>query len=922
MIRYLRILLLFGFCCQQSYSQSSDGDLSFNFNGISTADALERISTETDFHVYFLKEWFSDSPIQKNYVNKDLDFIVKDLLEGSTVNYFLIPPDKIILSNNNVIYDQLPDGFFGEDGIGVDNMDHTISPPPVFYPTDEGSGEKELETFRIGRENRFQTKETHELSGYIRNLDSGEPIQNMAILTSQDILLAVSGPDGYYKLELPSGPNILKFRALGIERADKRIIMFNDGTLNLGFGEGLVQLDEVIVAGNVHQNVEEVISGAERVRSEESKTIPLVLGERDVLKVATALPGISNAGEGASGFNVRGGKADQNLILFDGATLYNPQHFFGIFSAINPFSIGQLEVYKGNIPAEFGGRLSSVFDIETKNGNVSEFKGEVSAGPVTANLVLETPVVKEKSSLLVGVRGAYANWILRSLKEESLNKSRASFYDGIINYSHRFNENNSIKATGYFSKDNFSISSDSLYIYDNRLVSLQWQHRFNDKNLGDVILTNSNYGFNIEYERGAADDFRMGYNINETGIKLNMNYLHRPKLKFNYGLQSKLYIVEPGNIEPINNGSVVEHKSLQREKALESAAYLASSFDLTEQLAVDLGLRFSVFTALGEGTQYEYEGGLPKSEGSVNNIIEYDKNESIKTYSGPELRLAARYLIDPSLSIKAGYNNANQYIHILTNNTTISPIDTWKISDLNIEPQRGQQASLGIFKNLDANAFEISLEGFYKKSKKVVDFKTGAHLFFNEHVETEVLQGDGKSYGAELLIRKNRGSLTGWLGYSYSRSFLKLDSAFEEERVNDGDFFPSNFDKPHDLNLVINHKFTKRLSFSANFVYQTGRPVTVPVGSFVFNDAEYAVYSDRNSYRIPDYYRLDLGINIEGNHKLNKLGHSFWTISIYNALGRNNPYSVFYVTENGRVKAYKSSIFSIPVPSITYNFKF
>lgn len=921
-MKYCWPLILFVLFFEMSFSQTKGENLSIDFSGLTRVQALDKINLETDYKVYFLKNWFTDSLLQKNYVDKDVESIMKDLLEGTTVNYYLSSTDKIILTNNNTIYDQLPEGFFGTDSLNKNISNATKKKAPIFYSQNQVNDERNVEIIRIGKENRTQSNSVYILSGYIKNLDSGEPIPDMTILNEEDVLVGVTGFDGYYRIELPSGSNVLKFRALGIERANKEIIIFNDGILNLEFNESLEQLDEVIVEGDIYKNIEETSGGTEEINSEESKTIPLVLGERDVLKVATTLPGISSAGEGATGFNVRGGRADQNMVLFDEATLYNPQHFFGIFSAINPFSIGQLEVYKGNIPPKFGGRLSSVFDIKTKDGNKSEFNGEASIGPVTGNLVLETPIVKEKSSLLVGARGAYANWILRSLKEESLNRSRASFYDGVANYSHKFNDNDLIKATAYYSKDNFSISSDSLYIYDNRLFSLQWQHKFNDKNLADLNMTNSNYGFNIEYERGANNDFKLGYNINETGAKLNLTYLHSTKLKFNYGLQGRLYAVEPGNIEPLNSGSSVEYNSLEKERALESAAYVGANYDLTKRLAVDLGLRYSMFSALGERTQYEYESDMPRSEASVRDTITYGRNETIKTYGGPEIRVGARYLITPSLSIKAGYNSTIQYIHILTNNTTISPIDTWKLSDLNIEPQKGQQLSLGVFKNFNANAYEISLEGFYKKSEKVLDFKTGAELLLNENVETEVLQGEGKSYGVELLIRKNQGRLNGWLGYTYSRSFLRLDSEFEEEKVNNGEFFPSNFDKPHDLSMVANYKFTKRFSLSANFVYQTGRPVTVPVGNFSFNGAEYAVYSDRNSYRIPDFYRLDLGFNIDGNHKLNKVGHSFWTISIYNVLGRNNPYSVFYVTEDGDVQAYKSSIFSIPVPSITYNFKF
>ncbi|MDF0707840.1 TonB-dependent receptor [Flagellimonas okinawensis] len=921
-MRKCLVLILFALVSKAAHSQVGDKEISITFDNISRAEAFEQINSSSDFKIFYLKDWFTDSLIQKSFVRKDIGFILDDLLEGTTVNYFLYLPDKVILTNNNTIYGKLPEGFFGKDTTEVEKVTASQKVAPIFYGNQDKVVAKSMETIRVGRETGTRSKDTYILSGNITNFESGDPIPDMTISTENNQLLAVTSFEGFYRIELPAGSNILKFRALGIERSEKEIIVFNDGTLDLVFEESVEQLDEVVVQGDIYKNIEETVSGTEEIDSEESKTIPLVLGERDVLKVATALPGISSAGEGATGFNVRGGKADQNLVLFDGATLYNPQHFFGIFSAINPFSIGQLEVYKGNIPAKFGGRLSSVFDIKTKDGDNTEFKGEASLGPVTGNLVMETPIVKGKSSLMFGARGAYANWILRSMKEQSLSKSRASFYDGIINYTHQVNENNRVKATAYYSKDNFSISSDSLYIYDNRLVSLRWQHRFNDKHLSEVQLANSSYTFNIEYERGANNDFDLGYKINETEARINMDYLHSTDLRFNYGVEGKLYAVEPGTLEPLNDGSSIEYNSLEKERALEAAAYLSANYNITKKLAVDLGMRYSTFMALGEQTQYEYEEGAPKNQGSVRDTIQYGNNEVIETYGGPEIRAGARYLITPSLSLKAGYNRSIQYVHILTNNTTISPIDTWKLSDLNIEPQKGHQYSFGIFKNLDADAYEISLEGFYKTSNKVLDFKTGAQLLMNENVETEVLQGEGKSYGVEFLIRKNRGKLNGWLGYTYSRSFLKLDSEFEEERVNNGDFFASNFDKPHDLSMVANYKFTRRFSLSANFVYQTGRPVTVPVGNFTFNDAEYAVYSDRNSYRIPDFYRLDLGFNIEGNHKLNKVGHSFWTISVYNVLGRNNPYSVFYTTENGDVKAYKSSIFSIPVPSITYNFKF
>ncbi|HSP82092.1 MAG TPA: TonB-dependent receptor, partial [Gillisia sp.] len=395
-----------------------------------------------------------------------------------------------------------------------------------------------------------------------------------------------------------------------------------------------------------------------------------------------------------------------------------------------------------------------------------------------------------------------------------------------------------------------------------------------------------------------------------------------PKHRFNYGISGKLYNIMPGQIEPLGGNSIVRPLKLDTERGLEGAVYIEDSYNVTDKWLLNMGIRYSVFGALGGRTQNIYEPGVPRRLSTIVERREYDDTEFIKTYGGPELRLSSRYLLTRDLSVKLSYNNTYQYIHSLSNNTTASPTDTYKLSDVNIAPQRASQYSLGFYQNLDNNTYELSLEGFYKTSNNILDYKVGAEMFLNEAIETEVLQGEGRAYGAEFLLKKTIGKLNGWLGYTYSRSLIKLDSEFQQERVNNGEYFPSNFDKPHDLSVVANYRVTKRFSFSANFVYQTGRPVTVPVGKFVEGGAHYVLYSNRNEYRIPDYYRLDLSFNVEGDHRIKKFAHSFWNISVYNVLGRNNPYSVFFITEGGEVKAYQSSIFAIPVPTITYNFRF
>ncbi|WP_343486168.1 carboxypeptidase-like regulatory domain-containing protein [Allomuricauda sp. d1] len=918
------IIMLSVLCTFSSLiAQENPERISLSFENEALEKVLLDIEEKTNYRFYYSRQWLSDIKVSGIFSDADVTEILDAVLNKTVLNFYVLG-SKIILTQNNLIYDELPDGFFG---VGKDTVEHeeqeiTNIPQAPILVNEKVKTQKRVETYRIGKETDYDNKSKYALSGYVKNAKTNNPIPDLSILLKDAKTGVVTDDEGYYSILLPPGLNLLETRSLGIENIFIRVIIYNDGALNLTLNEEVEQLDEVVLSADIYENVEETDTGVEEIDIEESKNIPLVLGERDVLRVATNLPGISTAGEGSAGFNVRGGKSDQNLILFDDAVLYSPQHFFGIFSALNPFVLGSATIYKGSIPIEYGGRLSSVFDLTTKEVEKEKFSGEGSVGPVTANLAVEVPVINEKASVMLAGRGAYSNWILRSLNDESLNDSEASFYDATIVYEHKINENNQVKATGYLSRDDFSITSDSLYVYDNKLLSLNWNHQFKTKTSLDLNFAYSQYGFGIEFDGDANNDFELGYKVQETGFRAKFKSLVSPSVSLDYGISSKLYGIRPGDLEPKGGESSVERLSIPKEQALESSAFISSTIDINDKLSIDIGGRLNIFNALGPSTQFVYDENAPRGEETVVDTLQFDDNEVIKTYIGPELRVSGRYLLSESLSVKASLNNSYQYIHRLSNNTTVSPIDTWKLSDLNIEPQMAYQASLGLYKNINSNKYEISLEGFYKTSDNILDFKTGSQILLNENIEREVLQGDGKAYGVEFLIRKNQGKLNGWLGYTYSRSFIKLDSEFDEERVNNGEFFPSNFDKPHDISLIANYKFTRRFSLSTNFVYQTGRPVTFPIGNFNFGGSNFVAFSDRNQFRIPDFYRLDLGFNIEGNHKKNKLAHSFWTISVYNVLGRNNPYSVFFVTEQGEIKALQSSIFAIPVPSITYNFKF
>ncbi len=918
------LLFIFLICFQLTAAQNIQDSLSIAFENITVKEALIKIEENSTYSFYFIEDWLNASKISGDYKNLDIDAILSDILKNTDLNFYLFNTNQIVLIKNNVVYDELPSGFFGrkQEVVQVaDDNNETRRNNPVFYG-ENVQKQQRIKTVSIGKKIKGDSKSSYTLKGTVTDLKSGKPIPNLALFVVELGKGVVTNDEGYYEISLPQGAHMLETQSFGSEDLLTRVVIYNNGELNLSLNENYEQLGEVYIESNTDANVVEVRGGTETIKFEEIKTIPLVLGERDILKVATTLPGISSAGEGAAGYNVRGGKSDQNLILLDNGVIYNPSHFFGLFSALNPFTSGEINIYKGSIPAKYGGRLSSVFEINTKNASTQEFGGEASIGPVTANLALEIPIVKEKSGLLVGGRATFSEYILRNLDEESLNNSEASFYDLVGKYHHNFDEKNKLEITGYYSKDKFSVSSDSLYNYSNRLASFKYDHKFNNRHSGSLIFSNSDYQFNIDYENELQNSFKSGYRINESEIKFDMLYALNTKHLFNYGISSKLYLVDPGVIEPLGNDSSIQALSIPQEKGLESAVFFEDSFEITEKLTLNAGVRYSLYASLGEGSRRIYQDGLPKNDATVIDTITYANNEVIETYHGAEARFSARYLLKPDLSVKAGYSNTYQYIHTLSNNTTISPTDIYKLSDSNIEPQRAKQYSLGVFKNFYDNMYEFSVEGYYKNSDNTLDFETGANLFLNENVETEVLQGEGRSYGLEFLLKKTKGRLNGWLGYSYSKSEIKLDGEFAEQIVNNGEYFPSNFDKPHDLSIVANYKVTKRFSFSGNFAYQTGRPVTYPTGKLNFNGSEFVTYSDRNKFRIPDYYRLDVSFNVEGNHKIDKIAHSFWNISIYNVLGRNNPYSVFFVTKNGNVEALQSSIFSIPIPTITYNFKF
>jgi hypothetical protein len=901
------------------YSQIKNDSITITFDNETLLQSFKKLEKSQSISFYYDVKWLETEKkiLTENFNKTSLENILNSLFSNTSLNYY-IDGNKVILTQNRIVYDYFIDNYFKTNNNKDKEKTDTFT-----YQNKNDISNFDSNIIYIGKQIKGRTTSKHKLIGYVKNLETNEPIKNIKIRVYNKNIETTTDVTGFYSLEIPTGIHIVMVETINAKGNSQKICISENGTLDFNISQKSIGIKEIIITNKIQTKIKTSVVGATSIDLENMKNVPILFGEQDVFKIATILPGIKTTGEGSSGLNVRGGNADQNLILVDDISLYNPFHFLGFFSSVNPYSLKSVTIYKGSIPVEYGGRLSSVIDLKTKKPNSTKLSGEGGIGPVTSNLFVNVPIIKKKSAIIAGFRATYSDWILKSLKDEQLKKSSASFYDFFTKYNHEINENNTIQASLYYSDDKFKITSDSLFSYNNRLLGLNWEHKFSKKLNSQLLINNSDYKYGIDYTNtnNYTKSFNSGFRINETNVQFKFDYKLNSKYTINYGFSSKLYKINPGFLTPKEAISLIIPVDLIDEKALESSVFIKTEAKITDKLLINIGGRYTNFNYLGQNTQRIYEAGLPKNEATLIETKEYKKNELIKQYGGFEPRVSARYMLTNSLSTKIGYDKTYQYIHLLSTNTTQSPTDIWKLSDINVKPQIGEQFSIGLYKNLN-EVYEISLEGYTKKSKNILDYKTGANIILSNKIETELLQGEGKSYGIEFLIKKNTGKLNGWIAYTYSRSFLKLDSKFSDERVNNGAFFASNFDKPHDFNSVLNYKLTKRYSFSVNFVYQTGRPITYPIGKYTYLNSEYTLYSDRNKFRIPDYYRVDFSFNIEGSHKIKKLAHSFWNISVYNLLGRNNPYSIYFISDNGQVKGYKTSIFAIPIPTITYNFKF
>lgn len=757
------------------------------------------------------------------------------------------------------------------------------------------------------------------IRGKVSAFDDKSPVVSCNVIVAGTSQGVSTDKNGKYEIELKKGNHTLQFSSVGRKPTQRIVNAYSNGKLDVELETKITLIGDIDIFGDKKETVSEVRSGVERISEEMINSIPALMGEPDIMKTTLMIPGVQTVGESAQGFNVRGGKTDQNLILVDGAPLYYPSHFFGNFSAVSSDMVKEAILYKGSMPAKYGGRISSVYEINTKDGRTQKIGGKGGVSPLSAKIALDGPIHK-RSTFAVSARSTYSDYVLNLIKVPELYNSEVSFNDIHAKLNLHLSEKDILKLSYYTSNDKYKLRSDTLYKYNNAIATANYHHRYNDKWSSEVLFSSSNFGYDISSNK-QVQAYDMTHDVLDLGFKNSNEFDININTKLNFGVDFNWYNVNPGIMDVPDGSSIIPFESA-KEKAGLYGVFAGIEFPLTSRLKLETGMRLSGYFALDNGSRYVYAEGKPLVVENIVDTITGENGQIKQSFFNPEFRFAANYMLRTNSSLKLSYNRTAQYIHILTNSTAISPTDTWKLSDEYIPPQLGHQVSLGYFQSFNSSDYETSVEGFYKRIENLKEYKPGANLLLNDHVETEILNGLGKSYGVEFSLKKNSGRLNGWLSYSYMRTLIKSTSKFESEQVNGGEYFPASYDKPHNLNLFLNVKASRRVLLSSTLNYSTGRPITYPVAKYQLGEQVILHYSDFNQYRIPDYFRMDVSVTFEGTLKANKKIDSSLTFAIYNITGRKNAYSVFYRSEGERINGYKLSVFATAIPTISYNFKF
>lgn len=770
-------------------------------------------------------------------------------------------------------------------------------------------------------------KQKFTLSGTVANKANNETLIGATVTVAETNTSVMTNSYGFFSLTIPKGDYTVIVSYTGYDPIEQKMSVSANMKRNFSMTESSKSLGEVVVRANSNRvNISKPEMSTNKLTISTIKKMPPMAGEVDVLKSLLQLPGVTNAQEGASGFNVRGGSVDGNLVMLDEAVVYNTSHLFGFFSVFNSDVIKDLKLYKGGIPANFGGRVSSVLDIYQKEGDNTKFHMNGGIGIISSRLLAEGPIVKEKSSFVVAARTSYVNLFLKAANEPNT----ISFYDINTKLNYRINDKNNLYLSGYLGNDNFNLGKSFINSYGNSFVNLRWNHIFSNKLFSNASAIFSNYDYGLKLKMVGIN---WKSNIKNYNFKYDFKHYLSNKLTLNYGVNSIYYQFNPGTILPFDASSTIVPDQLAKKYAFENAAYLSAEHKLSDKISMNYGIRYSNFQRLGEEERFTYANDQPVvynkelqvyEEAKPTGSVKYAGNKTITSFDNLEPRFAIAYSINKDQSIKAGYNRMSQYVHLVSNTASVSPLDIWAPSDQYLKPEILDQVALGYFRNLWNGAYSLETEVYYKTIKNKADYIDGADLIAHKAIERVLLNGEARSYGLELMFRKNAGKLNGWVSYTLSRAEQRTPGrTAEEPGINNGKWYRANYDKLHNFSINAAYDLNKKWSFGGAFIYQTGKAATFPNGKYQYNGITVASYGVRNENSLAAYHHLDVSATYKPRPQKIKGWRGEWVFSIYNLYSRNNAasYSFGQNETTGKSEAKRMSIFGI-VPAVTYNFKF
>lgn len=917
--RYFHLIVVLFCLSKNTVGQSTSYVLNRAYDNLEWENFVAKVEQNFPVRFYYQKDTV---PRFRTFVNSDsialLD-VLKDNLMPMSIYVTIDKTGNIFLTKQSPIKVALPISFFDSEKQGTNIADTSSQKTDKKYLKTRNVSS--IKTLIVGTQKKAAYIKEATMSGYVINRSNGTKVAGAALYFQELKNGVMADANGFYSIKLKKGNYVLTISSIQNEEKKYNLEVYSDEQINFLLDEKVNLLDEVSIVAEGFHNVKSTTMGHEQLTLKEIKKLPRMMGENDIIKTTLLLPGVQSVGEGTAGFNVRGSPADQNMFYINQVPVYNTTHLLGFFSAFPPNAISDLTLYKSSFPAQFGGHLSSVFDLTARQGDKNKFSLRGGISPVTANILAEGPITKESSSYMVGVRSTYSGWVLKQINVPEIRNSAARFSDAIANFSLGINDKSKINILTYYSSDNIKLASLTTYDYQNLGSSIRWNHFIKNKHNLEFSGIYSKYSYNESNSATKEKAYRLNYALNHIEAKMNLKLVPNKKHQLNLGANSILYLLDQGNFKPLTSESLVIPVTLSKEQGVESGLYVNEKWEVNPAFSVEAGVRYNFYTYLGPKKSYIYREGAPFEIKNIIDSVDYPANANIKSYSAPDLRLGARYSINELMSVKAGFNQVHQYIFMLTNTIALAPTDKWKLVDNYIKPLSGEQYSVGFFSNSRNNRYEFSTELYYKNVNNLVEYKDGANLVVNPVPETDVLQGKLGAYGVELMMKKKRGRINGWINYTYSRAMVLVNGIRAEEKINLGNPYPANYDKPHAFNFVFNYDFSHTFSIATNVVYATGRPITYPAGIYYQNGIPITYYSERNEYRIPNYFRIDLSVNMEGNLKAKKRKHSSWSFSVYNLLGRDNPYSIYFKQENGLINGYQLSIFGSPIISFSYNFK-